>query len=120
MAACFSPVFLPSTCRVYVPGLVARLTPASAYQQWQAWLERNNKSCPRKLACSSLTAVGAVTRNSTGEPFTGLVGSHCAFHVLLGSVLVGDALPGNACSVKAHAERPNRNAIRKMAPSLHL
>src|SRR6202000_3536516 len=72
---------LPSTCNVYVPGLTERATPAKAYQQWQASLERKDNSCPRKLpfsSCMFLSARGGVTRKITGDPFTSLVGSHCA------------------------------------------
>src|ERR1044071_4474034 len=74
----FGPV--PSTRSVYLPGLVLRLTPANAYQQWHDWLTRKDKACPRKLPVSAVSCFGAVTRNNTGEPFTSFTGSHCALH----------------------------------------
>src|SRR6476469_11219322 len=87
MVASFSPGPLPSSRNVYVPGPVARLTPANPYQQWHALLERNENSCPRKLPRNSVNWSGAVISKSTGEPFTSLVGSQCAIHFRVGAAL---------------------------------
>src|SRR5579864_711062 len=100
MLAFFTPCPIPSTRSVYRPGLVARLTPASAYQQWHVLLARKDKSCPRKFPVSAETCFGAVTRNNTGEPFTSFIGSHCALHF---------------CALTcAAAERPYRIVTSKM------
>src|SRR5258707_1461077 len=87
MVPSFSPRPLPSTCSVYVPALVARLTPANPYRQWHALLGRNENSCPRKFPCNSVIWLGAVTRKIIGEPLTSLVGSHCALHFSLAAAL---------------------------------
>src|SRR5579864_7398906 len=104
MPAFFSLGSVPSTRSVYLPGLVLRLTPANAYQQWHVWLKRKDKSCPRKFPFSVVTCFGAVTRNNTGEPFTSFKGSHFALHFC-----------PRTC---AGAERPSKTTTRKIVSSL--
>src|SRR5215467_6102281 len=52
-----------------------------AYQQRQTELKRKSSSCPRKSPLASVSLTGAVTRNSTGEPFTTRAGSQRTLHL---------------------------------------
>src|SRR5262245_28585985 len=103
MVAFCCPWALPSTCSVYLPGLVLRLTPAIAYQHLQPAPKRKVSSCPRKLPVISLILAGVVTWKSTGDPFTTRAGSHWALH---------DGTGG-----RAYAESPVMSARRTMVAS---
>src|SRR5208282_352821 len=58
----------------YVPGLVSRLTPASANHVLWLASKVNSISCPSQVPESVRVTFGVVTRKSTGLPLTRRVG----------------------------------------------
>src|SRR5262249_45532277 len=58
--------------------------PAIAYQQPQSAFKRNDNSRSDQVPCSAVRSMGAVTRNSTGEPLTNSFGSALTVHAPAG------------------------------------
>src|SRR5262249_29414116 len=80
-----------------------------AYQHLHLSLKRKSTSCSDHLPCSEVRAAGAVTRNRTGEPLTGVTGS-------VRTVQAGGAGSSAKRAVPARRERNSviRATIRRL------
>src|SRR5262249_34613407 len=95
---------VPSRRRGNSPGFWFRSMAASAYQQLQPALWRNDSSCCDQTPRSPVTSAGAFTRNNTGEPLTNSCGSVLTVHA---------TATGKVCAPASDAAKTNSAILTK-------